>query len=352
MYRSIRLERQVLAMNRVYYDKVMVQMRDDIVTSLYSLADRHKVDDFMLGFDASLRGSFENYADRLNDTFGFYGMLSRSNISAFIAVYENYYDCCNSVMFLYDAKKQKPSTEKLDRSRICNILHKFNGEGAIVNIDGLNLAVRINKHTYMVYRKSTNTEHDAYSINITRDNKAGILETISYILIPDLYPKLFVVDALLSGVNTDSLSTMSVTLFDSGVPTGDEGGSELNLYIVPYGSRNRQTVEGLYTEQLIRSVFECLEKYINRGTKRSTSKAITVRKRKLGTASKKSASGGFVTIREYTTYERKEFQGGTHASPCEHERSGTWRHCKSGKVVWVRGTTVNKGKEKKVIYKV
>lgn len=39
-----------------------------------------------------------------------------------------------------------------------------------------------------------------------------------------------------------------------------------------------------------------------------------------------------------------------HSSPREHERSGHYRHYKSGKVVYIQPTTVNKGHEK-VIYR-
>lgn len=44
-------------------------------------------------------------------------------------------------------------------------------------------------------------------------------------------------------------------------------------------------------------------------------------------------------------------KGGTHASPCEHKRRGHYRTYKSGKVVRVGGTTVNKGSKSGVVEK-
>lgn len=41
--------------------------------------------------------------------------------------------------------------------------------------------------------------------------------------------------------------------------------------------------------------------------------------------------------------QRKGAQGGSHASPCEHVRRGHLRTYKSGKQVWINGTTINKG---------
>ena len=50
--------------------------------------------------------------------------------------------------------------------------------------------------------------------------------------------------------------------------------------------------------------------------------------------------------------EEEVKEKGTHASPREHERRGHNRHLSNGKVVSVRGTTVNKGKNKTTRYKI
>ena len=64
----------------------------------------------------------------------------------------------------------------------------------------------------------------------------------------------------------------------------------------------------------------------------------------------------FVSLKEYNRVERRikrEYQGGTHSSPVEHERRSHLRHYKNGKVVEVRSTIVNKGKgEGNKVYKV
>ena len=63
----------------------------------------------------------------------------------------------------------------------------------------------------------------------------------------------------------------------------------------------------------------------------------------------------FVNLDDYVRTERrykKRITSGHHESPREHYRRPTLRHLKSGKVVPVKGTVVNKGKEKRVVYKV
>lgn len=56
----------------------------------------------------------------------------------------------------------------------------------------------------------------------------------------------------------------------------------------------------------------------------------------------------------YDKPTEKRVPTGTHASPCEHFRRATMRKLKSGKVVPVKATTVNKGKnkDKKIVYTV
>lgn len=96
--------------------------------------------------------------------------------------------------------------------------------------------------------------------------------------------------------------------------------------------------------------------YVNRRkrtTNKTSSSGVKI-KRKIHEPSKCSNDVKMLTLKEYNYYEKKEkieWQGGHHNSPIEHERSGHFRHYKSGKVVWVNSCTVNKDKGKG-IYKV
>lgn len=68
---------------------------------------------------------------------------------------------------------------------------------------------------------------------------------------------------------------------------------------------------------------------------------------KIHEAKEQKSETTFVTLKEYNRIERRikrEYQGGTHSSPVEHERRSHLRHYKNGKVVEVRSTVVNKGK--------
>lgn len=48
---------------------------------------------------------------------------------------------------------------------------------------------------------------------------------------------------------------------------------------------------------------------------------------------------------------RKEWQGGTHASPREHTRQGHWKRSRAGKRIWISEVIVNKGKTDGVVDK-
>ncbi len=50
-------------------------------------------------------------------------------------------------------------------------------------------------------------------------------------------------------------------------------------------------------------------------------------------------------------FVKSPHKGGSHASPCEHKRIGHWRTYKSGKVVRVAGSIVNKGSKTGVVEK-
>lgn len=122
-------------------------------------------------------------------------------------------------------------------------------------------------------------------------------------------------------------------------------------------------------EKVSLSIYECIELiahictvFENRKTlQRKNGKARKEYKRSnisIATGVKRSSS--IVSLATYPAYEqrgKKEWQGGHHESPVEHYRQGHKRVIRNSdgsvkKVVEVRGTTVNKGKDKKVIYKV
>lgn len=95
----------------------------------------------------------------------------------------------------------------------------------------------------------------------------------------------------------------------------------------------------LYKHRKINSKYTKLEK--NNVTFTSCAKKVLL--------SYQSADGNSkdVSIFEYISKQEEKKQlpkGGHHKPPREHYRTDYYRHCKSGKVVHVRGTVVNKGK--------
>ncbi len=151
--------------------------------------------------------------------------------------------------------------------------------------------------------------------------------------------------------------------------------------IIPYGLRNNKEYIGsmldsigIYFEEAIQICFFCLDKYINRrkiykkGKVRddglsmrvtlpeetnSKSSALGNKKDKENKAVKLKSGMKVISLNDIVVYERthKTYLGGHHASPREHYRSGYWRQYKSGKRVWIKPVTVNKGKKQKVLYK-
>lgn len=80
--------------------------------------------------------------------------------------------------------------------------------------------------------------------------------------------------------------------------------------------------------------------------------------RKLNKSAKKRGALPFDTYKLLTlqtAVEEKpeptllEGESGTHRSPREHERMGHWRKCRSGKVVWINKSTINKGTGGKIV---
>ena len=69
----------------------------------------------------------------------------------------------------------------------------------------------------------------------------------------------------------------------------------------------------------------------------------------------KTSNNKYVRLSDIVITENKgsnrSIRSNTHQSPCEHRRRGYWRKYKSGKMVWVKETIVNKGKQR-VVYKV
>ena len=108
---------------------------------------------------------------------------------------------------------------------------------------------------------------------------------------------------------------------------------------------------------VLNAVLYALDKFVNRkkihkeesqresaATNSSASKSVKIQIPEQG------ENSHFVTLSDFVVYEKhhKGSKHGTHASPCEHARSGYWRVYKSGKRVWVKPTVVNKGKTKSV----
>lgn len=150
--------------------------------------------------------------------------------------------------------------------------------------------------------------------------------------------------------------------------------------IIPYGLRNNKEYIGsmldsigIYFEEALHICFFCLDKYINRrriykkgkseddglsmrvtlpDTKQSDKKS-GKEADKNNKAVKLKSGMKVVSLRDIVVYERanKTYLGGHHASPREHYRSGYWRQYKSGKRVWIKPVTVNKGNKQKVVYK-
>lgn len=109
-------------------------------------------------------------------------------------------------------------------------------------------------------------------------------------------------------------------------------------------------------------VMMCFDRWKNRPVRTNTAKATTYNDEGVSTIfvqtrenSKEPATFKEVTIRDSANYIATMRAHGwkvkNRLSPCEHHRRGHLRHLKNGKIVYVRGSIVNKG-HAKPIYKI
>lgn len=350
--------------------------------------NKKQADEFMGGLDESCRLDFKGYIERLNSVTGIYDALDKQDkrlykmsdkVCAMICDYENYYDILNSLTVLCNIKDKEFSNNKLPDS-MAGLIDKFyklyNYEGIMVNIrnrDGeQNLGVKLSRNTYKVKHIKTGNWYDSYNITIYLYKGMNVYEPLSFIYIPELYPKLFMTPynegkyTSITGIKDFSYMECKFGnyVYKESSSTGiREDRSMSKLAILPYRARNTKKLctesEDAYMEEILNVVYYCLDRFINRkkiykpgNNKVSTDKNSETNNTNIAI---KTSNNKYVRLSDIVITENKgsnrSIRSNTHQSPCEHRRRGYWRKYKSGKMVWVKETIVNKGKQR-VVYKV
>lgn len=241
-------------------------------------------------------------------------------------------------------------------------LIKIPNEDILFDFRKRNYTIRISKNRYLL--EVGNKFYPSYKGTLTVDSSCLSKEyfssnsycgSIQFDFVLEKMPRLFL-DIGKDCINCGRCKTLNLML------------SENNLVspkpVLLCGKKNRvnsdcavyHTVKlctGYTLDELLNACFYALEVYNNRSKRkidRSLNNGITI-KHSTHTVRDYNSSNDFISIKEYRTYEnrqKREYQGGHHSSPKEHYRKGYLRHYKSGKIVEVKPTVVNKGKEKSV----
>jgi len=290
------------------------------------------------------------------------------------------YGMRNSVVFLADEKSHRFTSDRLDRVWLCSLFDDFEkryGKDVIINVGGSGkfrqFSVLFLKQMFTVCRDGREEKNGAYTMTVYL-MVGRRLAHFSLLVVPKLYPRMFLScsennmpDRFLNGLGVSRLLFIG-TVNVCGGETDSK--SVHDYFVLPFGRRCDGTFTGTkeytgYTvEQLFNLTVFCMDKYVNKksvcrspmagdakhsGTVPSGSgESLRVQ---VGT---EGDGSHFVRLKDVvTTYENKKKAGlgGHHRSPREHERRGHYRGLKGGRTVWVRGSTVNKGKGK-VVYTV
>lgn len=331
---------------------------------------------FMSELEGSCELSFEKYLEKLNSLTGIYTKDKTYSgvydIAMMISDYENYYDFVNSLTFICSQDKIKNHTDRLPDDMV-NLIDKFykmySYEGIVVNIEDrhgiCDICVKLSKCDFKVKRKQTGICYDVYGINVCLvDCNSNRVEPFCIRYIPELYPRLFV-----DVVNVSEWEgLMGINMYncmECEYSGSIDGIHDMKLYILSYRARNTDKIvsgdSGMYIEEILNALYYCLNRFMNRkmvykegDSNEAGNIRISGNKEAGGDIRiKDSKTHRIVSLRDIVNSSKKPGNSNnhTHKSPCEHRRRGYWRKCKSGKVVWINETIVNKGKQK-AIYKV
>lgn len=267
-------------------------------------------------------------------------------------------------LHFYVDRKKLPIYNTTESS--LDVFKDFPMDDIVVDFNGGICAVRFSKNRYKV--QMGKDLYNVWTVAVTTLAEKNSCKTAEYYFIPEKFPRLFV-DSSDTCTLCKKCKCGNYKIFESGSESEakwvlcrssmrKEALCKLDLSCM-YESQGCGTSAFLDMDSLIYYCAYCLNAYVNRNKNKKNrlpSEGIKLSApRKMQEPSKKPFEDRFVSLSEYSSYERKErkeWQGGHHASPRTHQRSGYFRHYKSGKVIWVEPTIINKNKGVSTIYTV
>ena len=394
----------------LYSDGLTSRLRDAIKVNLHSICDSKKEErELVEKLIGDVYIPFNEYSEIIMKAIGH--TKSSGQAAEMLQQCEVYWDFMNALTFYCDLGKNKFNSNKLDRGKIIELMDKlcntYEKDAIVVNAEKKGFkpfVLRLSKSGFKLGLEKTCVLYNAYCLSLSLQDEDGKDKSVSVYLVPELYPKMFIErtyfgglgqdtgmrnnilnfsnkvsiilsknDELSNGAEVDRSELKSEDLFLSGKIDVDEDRDvfvQSNFMILPYGVRNNSDVvvdvydeTGTLFEEFLQICFYCLDKYVNRKKvykKNSekidcgvSAKVVMPRERKVEDDKIRDESK-LVSLKDIVIYERKHGVrlGGHHASPREHVRRGYWRQYKSGKRVWIKSTTVNKGVKGKTVYEV
>lgn len=239
-----------------------------------------------------------------------------------------------------------------------DLLFDFTNDLFLFRISKCRYRMQLGNKYYQVYKGTITIDTDSVSGFSEGDSCA----TLEFDFVVEKLPRVFFYGEYMGTCEVCKRCSQSEHYIENYNGSINSSGSQ-----VLCGKRNRESGYcilnnctkqniGYSIDEILNACLYAVSLYVNR-RKRSTDKTestgVKIQK-KVHEPKQNTSVVKMLTLREYNSYERKEkkeWQGGHHSSPIQHERCGYWRHYKNGKKVWIKPCTVNKGKDKGV-YKV
>lgn len=243
------------------------------------------------------------------------------------------------------------------------------------NGEFLNIGLKIIKTNYS-FIMGSDREYEAISVSMLYNDGKSVGNLLDFYIIPELYPRLYINTARFNTRRCGHCKQRQYLVDDSiKLGRGEQDtvsicrlnrrkmdGCECNNLIIPYFETELKGDISLSMGTFANLVCHIVNVYVHRNSVvRSNGKHRELQKKaSLSVPRNINGTEHVITLREYVTAERREkreWQGGHHSSPVEHERRPHLRHYYNEdgtvrKVVEVRGSMVNQGKSEKSVYKV
>lgn len=282
---------------------------------------------------------------------------------------DNYYSFKNSKNFLIELYRTSMLVNENKLADIENVDFDVCGDFFVdfsVGKEYAPITLKFLKADYKIYIKALNKEYEAYNVTLLTNKDNIITNMWGGILIPEMYPRILI-------AKDDNTKCKDCNICNMKEYEIREMGSSLKTEFCLVGKKLAENCKLLQFKPddfspirldihaMIAVIAHICRVFPNRNTVDRKNSRIrkTYEKASIHVVRNNTKEDNIVSLGLYAkqeTYEKKEWKGGHHSSPVEHERRGHIRRYRDNdgnitREVKVRSTIINKGNSK-VVYRV